>query len=128
MPDCGKNSPKHRISWPWSTYSRPVIHNGHLDKFLWILKFFNFCSKSKCVSLRFYQKMLDCGKNSSKLRISWLWRPYFGLVIYNGHIYIYIYEFWIFKNFDSKCKCVSLQVYRKNVRLCDKKWSKVRIS
>jgi hypothetical protein len=91
MPDCGKNSLKLCISWPWSPYSRSVIHNGHLDKFLWILKNFNFSSKSKGVRLRFYQKMLDCSKNSSKLCISWLWRPYFGLVIYNGHIYIYLW-------------------------------------
>jgi hypothetical protein len=49
MSICDKNWPKLHISWCWHLYSRSVIHNDYVYKFLWVLKKLNFGSKYKGV-------------------------------------------------------------------------------
>jgi hypothetical protein len=39
------------------------LHNGHIYKFLWVLKISNFDSKFKDDSLRLYRKTPVCGNN-----------------------------------------------------------------
>jgi hypothetical protein len=61
----------------------------------------HFCSKSKGVSLRFYQKLPVWGKTWPKLRISWSWPPYCELVTYNGPVFQFLR---VLKNFTFLLK------------------------
>jgi hypothetical protein len=87
LPVRGKNWSKLCISRSWPPYCESIIYNGPVFQFLRVWKFSHFCSKSKCVSQRFYRKLPVRGKNWPKLRISWSWPPYCESVIYNGPVF-----------------------------------------
>jgi hypothetical protein len=87
LPVRGKNWSKLCISRSWPPYCESIIYNGPVFQFLRVWKFSHFCSKSKCVSQRFYRKLPVRGRNWPKLRISWSWPPYCESVIYNGPIF-----------------------------------------
>jgi hypothetical protein len=90
----GKNIPKLHISWSWSPYSELVIHSSPVYENFYVLKKWNFSSKSTDVILQLYRKSPVWGKNRSKLRISWSWPAYYVSVIHNGPIFDFL---WILK-------------------------------
>jgi hypothetical protein len=73
-----------------------LSHDPHIRDRLYIMvpymsfyrfsKFSKFHSNSIDVSLQFYRKSLVCGKNWSKLSISWSWPPYSPSVIHNNYM------------------------------------------
>jgi hypothetical protein len=81
-------------------------------------KFLVFRSKSIRVRLQLYRKSSLCGKNWPKLRISWSRHPYSRSVIYNSHVYEFL---WVlnFLNFRSKSIGVRLRCCRKS-KVCAK--------
>jgi hypothetical protein len=68
---------KLHIFLSWAPYSRSVIHNGHVYKFLCVLKKQISAQNSKGVSLRFYRKMSVCDKNYPKLHFFLAVKPKF---------------------------------------------------
>jgi hypothetical protein len=52
----GKNILKLHISWSWSPYSELVIHSSPVYENFYVLKKWNFSSKSTDVILQFYRK------------------------------------------------------------------------
>jgi hypothetical protein len=110
MPLCDKNWVKHRISYSWSPYPRSVIHNGLFHKFLRLLKFSNFGSKSGGGRLQFYRKHQFTTKTD--IKSIFLDREVHILdQLYVMVLYITFLDFNFFSNFDSKSTCVSFQFY-----------------
>jgi hypothetical protein len=83
----GKNWSKLHISWLWPPYCESVIYKIPYFNFYGFWKISHFCSKSKCVSLQFYQKLPVRAKIGPKLRISYSWPPYCQSIIYNGPVF-----------------------------------------
>jgi hypothetical protein len=132
----GKNWPKLCISWPWQPYmsvygfwrktdqssvflgcgppySLSVIDNGPVYEFLWVMKNWNILSKYIGVSLWLYRNRQFWGQKLLKLRISWPWSKYSGLVIHSGPVHEFFLSFEKLI-FFSKSMDVILQFYWKS--------------
>jgi hypothetical protein len=86
----------------------------------------NFRSKSLGVSARFYQKSPIFSKNWPKLHISLSWPTYYGSVVPNDLIYVFL-RVLEKSNFRSKSIGVSLPFYQK-FPVCGKNWLRLCIS
>jgi hypothetical protein len=83
----------------------------------------NFGSKSKVLGFGLTKNMTVCGKNWSKVCISWSYNPYFGSVIHNVCLpkFFQIFKFWL------KIQRCAL-VLTENMLVCRKNWPKLCIS
>jgi hypothetical protein len=125
-PVWGKNRLKLCISWLWPPYCGSLIHNSPVYEFLLVLKKnLNFRSKSTGVSLRFYIKITNLGKNRPKLHIFLLWLPYCGSLIHNSPVYEFL---WILKKLKILLKIHSGLCFYRNRQFGDKNLPKLHIS
>jgi hypothetical protein len=90
-------------------------------------KISHFRSKFIGVSLRFYRKLPDWGKNRSKLCISWSRPPYSESVIYNAPEFQFLLVFEKFHVFARNPKVLAYGFTIK-CQFGFKNWSKLRIS
>jgi hypothetical protein len=111
LPVWGKNWSKLRISWSWPPYCESVIYNGLVFQFLRVLKNFTFLLKIHGCAYGFTENW-QFGAKTDRNSVFLGRDPRITNGLSITVPYFNFYGFWKNSHFCSKCKGVSLWLYR----------------